>query len=348
MTNQPNQRRRGRPSRASIHDRLETEVVALREVGGLPAPAEAEEIWQDIWFHEAHHSTAIEGNTLVLKQVEALLARGETVGNKELKEYLEVQGYANAAKWVYEQARSRRESGTPLLTLQEVRQVHYEAMTPVWGVAPHPNATDEEGPGNFRKHDIHPFASKMRPPTHPLVPAEIRSWLDRANRLQEGQGFICERIAEIHSAFERVHPFIDGNGRTGRLLMNLLLVRLGYPPAVIQKRERPAYLRALARSDRGEHGPLGERIARAVLDNLMRFVLPAVAGSVKLVPLEALADDDLKVTGLRQAAERGRLRAARDDMGNWRSSRRWVQDYKKSRFEGLRRPRGPRSGKRAT
>src|SRR6266508_3896663 len=247
MANQPSSRpRRGRPSRASIHERLEAEVAALGAVGGLPTPAKANKIWRDIWFHEAHHSTAIEGNTLVLKQVEALLARGETVGNKELKDYLEVQGYANAASWVYDQARTRQERGAPLLTLQEVRRIHYEAMTPVWAVAPHPDATAEESPGNFRMHDIHPFPSRMQPPTHPLIAAEMQGWLERVDRLRQANGFPCERIAEVHSAFERVHPFIDGNGRAGRLLMNLLLVRQGYPPAVIQKRERPAYLKALA------------------------------------------------------------------------------------------------------
>lgn len=344
--NQPNApARRGRPSRASIHERLQTEVAALDAAGGLPSPAKANKIWRDIWFHEAHHSTAIEGNTLVLKQVEALLARGETVGKKELKEYLEVQGYAAAARWVYGQARSRHDTGARLLTLQEVRRVHYEAMTPVWTVAPHPDATPEESPGNFRTHDIEPFPSKMLPPTHPLIAAELRGWLERASRIPRMDHFLCEHLAEAHSAFERIHPFIDGNGRTGRLLMNLMLVRLGYPPAVIQKRERPAYRKALARSDRGEHAPLGEQIARAVLDSLMRFLLPAMAGRVKLVALEALADRDTSVAALRQAAERGRLRAVKEDSAIWRSSRRWVDDYKKSRYAGLKRPRGPR-GKR--
>jgi hypothetical protein len=70
-------------------------------MGGLPNPLEASEIWRGIWFEEAHHSTAIEGNTLVRKQVEVLLAEGRAVGEKQLKEYLEVKGYADAADWVY-------------------------------------------------------------------------------------------------------------------------------------------------------------------------------------------------------------------------------------------------------
>jgi hypothetical protein len=85
-----------------VYDRLRVQIGELRErLGGLPSPVEAEGIWRGIWLEEAHHSTAIEGNTLVLKQVEALLAEGRAVGNKELGEYLEVRGYANAADWVY-------------------------------------------------------------------------------------------------------------------------------------------------------------------------------------------------------------------------------------------------------
>jgi hypothetical protein len=75
---------RGRPSRASIHQRLAVEVDELRKrFGGLPSPDEAEGIWAEIWYSEAHSSTAIEGNTLVLKEVEALLRDNRVVGHKE-------------------------------------------------------------------------------------------------------------------------------------------------------------------------------------------------------------------------------------------------------------------------
>src|SRR6476661_8354349 len=94
--------RRGRPPRSAIYERLQVQIGELRDrLGGLPTPAEAKGIWRDIWLEEAHHSTAIEGNTLVLKQVEALLSEGRAVGSKELREYMEVRGYANAADWVY-------------------------------------------------------------------------------------------------------------------------------------------------------------------------------------------------------------------------------------------------------
>ena len=332
---------RGRPSRQAIHHRLAFAVEELRtRLGGLPSPEEAEGIWTEIWHNEAHNSTALEGNTLVPREVEALLNEGRAVGDKELKDYLEVKGYADAARWVYGHALGPgRWTSGELLTLTEVRQVHRLAMTPVWEVAPDPDAFDGESPGNWRQHDIRPFSQGMTPPAHPQVPALVRDWVDEAGGLPRGSSPIAEAIARHHSAFERIHPFLDGNGRVGRLLTNLVLVRLGYPPATIQKRERGRYLDALAQADRGDPGPLGELLARAVLDNLTRFVLPAVAGPAKLVPLEALASKDLSVIALRNAARRGRLKAIRASDGSWRSSRHWVDEYRKSRYAGLREPR---------
>lgn len=136
-----------------------------------------------------------------------------------------------------------------------------------------------------------------------------------------------------HSEFERIHPFLDGNGRTGRLVQNLLLLRLGYAPAIIYLRDRTRYLRALRAADDGDPGPLGELLARSVLNNLYRFVVPAVAGPKRLVPLAALTDNDLTEGALRVAANRGRLRAQKGDDGQWRSTRAWVDDYKAKRHQ---------------
>ena len=78
--------RRGRPPREDVYTRLHVQINELWDrMGGLPSPVEAADIWRGIWFEEAHHSTAIEGNTLVLKQVEVLLAEGRAVGEKDLR-----------------------------------------------------------------------------------------------------------------------------------------------------------------------------------------------------------------------------------------------------------------------
>jgi len=315
---------------------LRVQIGELREkLGGLPSPEEAEGIWRGIWLEEAHHSTAIEGNTLVLKQVEQLLAEGRAVGNKELSEYLEVRGYADAATWVYGHGiRPGDWQDGDLISLAEVREIHSLAMTPVWDVAPHPQATPRERPGSFREHDIEPFPGGMRPPEWTDVPVLARDWIADAQTLPaEDESAIIEALAGLHARFEQVHPFLDGNGRTGRLILNLLLVRLGYPPAIIYKGDRARYLAALRHADQGDPGPLGEFLARAVLDNLYKFVVPAIAGPARLVPLPALATDLLSANALRVAASRGRLKAAKAADGTWRSSTAWVEEYVSSRYK---------------
>lgn len=287
---------RGRPSRESVYHRLDTQIAELwQRMGGLPSPLEAADIWKGIWFEEAHHSTAIEGNTLVLKQVEQLLAEGRAVGNKELTEYLEVRGYADAAEWVYGQA-----------------------------------------PGSFREHDIHPFPGGMTLPAHPLVGSRVQDWIERARALRARTPDFAEAMATSHSEFERIHPFIDGNGRTGRLVLNLLLVRLGYPPAIIYEHQRATYLRALRKADAGEPGLLAEFLARAVMDNLYKFVVPAIAGPARLMPLAALGTETVSQDALRTAAARGSLQATKGPDGQWRSCRTWVDEYVATRHRRRR------------
>ena len=325
----------GRPTHREVYERLQVQVEELRDNrGGLPLPEEAADIWRGLWYEEAHHSTALEGNTLVLKQVERLLAEGRAVGNKDLNDYLEVKGYGDAAEWVYSQALHPLGLGQhqQIVTLTEVREIHRVALAPVWEVSPHPNATQAETPGSYRQHDIHPFPEGMTPISWPLVNAEMTEWARDVNSLDPAVLTFPEAVASAHCRFEQIHPFLDGNGRTGRLVLNLVLVRLGFPPAIIYKRDRDRYLRALRRADDGVPAPLGAMIARAVLDSLYRFVLPAVAGPARLVPLEALASTEASEVALRGAASRGRLQATRGSDGRWRSSRRWVDEYLASRY----------------
>ena len=109
----------------------------------------------------------------------------------------------------------------------------------------------------------------MTPPPWTDMPALVNDWIDDIQILVGADEVaFAEACASLHARFEQIHPFLDGNGRAGRLVLNLLLVRLGYPPAIIYKGERSRYLAALRRADQGDVGPLGEFLARAILDNL--------------------------------------------------------------------------------
>jgi len=105
-------------------------------------------------------------------------------------------------------------------------------------------------------------------------------------------------------------------------------VRLGYPSAIIFTNERTKYLSAMRKADAGDLGPMGELIACSVTNNLSRFVIPAVVGPARLVPLASLANKKpgLTANALRVAAIRGRLRAQKSAQGTWLSSKNWVQE----------------------
>jgi fido (protein-threonine AMPylation protein) len=333
--------RRGRTPRKAVYARFAGTIESLENYGGLPTPDEAKGLWDDFWFLEAHHSTAIEGNTLVLKEVEKLLEEGRAVGSKELRDYLEVLGYGEAADWVYRQAivPDTWVHGE-LVSLAEVRYIHKLAMSRIWDVYPHPSAHHTEAPGGFREHDIRPFSGGMIPPTHPLIPSEISTWIDTVNEfggdVNTGRitlGDAPEKIAFVHKEFERIHPFLDGNGRTGRLLLNLILLRLGWPPAIVFKNQRSKYIDALDKADNGDCGPLAELLCRAVIDSA-HHLIPSIAGPIKLVPLEALADAEFSLSALKKAAVRGRLEVIKGDDGRYLSSRAAVQRYKESKFKG--------------
>lgn len=343
---------RGRPSRATQYARLDSAITQLRQrLGGLPSPAASPgtgspdaspdagppNAWPDLWHLESHHSTALAGNSLLLREVEVLLEKGRAVGGKPLRDYLEVQGYGAAARWVHEQASPDGQRPQRLISVEEIRLIHSLAMSLAWQVAPHPDATAREAPGMFREHDLPPSGTGMTPPGWQQVPGRVRDWAEQVNAVagqlagQGGGGPLPEDLARLHASFAEARPFIDGNGRAGRLALNVIAVRLGYPPAIVVRAQRAAYLAALQAAGDGDYGPLGEIVARALNDSVSRFLIPSLAGPARLVPLATLAGHGFSLSALRQAAQRGRLDAVQGPDGIWLASRAAVEAYRRAR-----------------
>jgi len=116
-------------------------------------------------------------------------------------------------------------------------------------------------------------------------------------------------------------------------VLNLILVRLGFPPAIILKQRRISYLKALDKADKGDVLPLAEIIARAVIDNVNRFITPVKANFYSKVALNSLETKEISYSTLRQAATRGRLNATIGSDGIWYSSKRAVQTYLKEKYQ---------------
>lgn len=323
-------RGRGRPSLQEVLALLDEEVALLKEhLGGLPRAVEADEILHAIWLDDVHNSTAIEGNTMTKAQVADLVERGRA--SARLVENLEVKGYADAADWVYRYAPDYDH-----VPVSVVSEAHKLAVKLAWDLEP-PATRDQ--PGAWRKAPVTVGSVKVSVPA--AIPADLDAWSQSTRKLDDKHPVVHAAIH--HAWFERIHPFTDGNGRVGRLLLNFMLLQRGYPPAVIPKAQRPRYLRGLELADDGNPNLLAEVIARAVSGTLTRFLIPNLAGAAKLVPLSALAaQGPYSLAYLRLLVFSGKLRAVQD--GRLRlSSKKWLDDY-----TATRDPRGgqPRRAKR--
>lgn len=233
-----------------------------------------------------------------------------------LVETMEVEGYARAADWVYRQANDYE--GVPIAVVSEVHKI---AVDLAWKIEP---PVTRDAPGNWRRGPVRVRTVQTTVPA--AIAADLGEWSEStANRSDDTHAII--HAAVHHAWFERIHPFIDGNGRVGRLLLNFMLVQHGYPPAIILASDRRRYLQALGTADSGNPNPLAEVIARAVSWTLNRFLIPKLAGEAKLVPLSALAAQSrYSPVYLRRRVLEGKLKAIRD--GHlWLSSRAWLADY---------------------
>lgn len=327
----------GRPSREQVFKSLDQARNDLVIIGGLPEPTVFQDVWADIWVEETHNSTAIEGNTLRRRQIQLLLEDGVVSGSAhELKEWLEAKAYGEAARFAYHRAFEGRYDGRGLIAETDIRRIHHITVESVWVHFPPEGLRRDEKPGGYRTGDIEPLRNGLTPPAKSLIPSLVSDWLEEANSDPPEDCHLIEHLAALHANFERIHPFPDGNGRAGRLILSLLLVGHGYPPAIVYKAERKRYLRALQRADEDDPSSLGELLARSVRDGIHRFLVPSLAGPLSVVPLAGLADDDLSQAALVAAAQRERLKANKYG-GNWYSTRKWVDEYKKSRRRGSRR-----------
>ena len=194
-----------------------------------------------------YNSNAIEGNSLTLLETKVVL-EGITVGGKTLREHLEVTNHREAIHHVEELVKRQ----APLSEAQ-VKSIHHLVL----------KAIRDQDAGVYRKEQVYiAGASHEPPPPKDLAAAmqELIAWHGR-----EAAGLHpVERAAWVHAGFVKIHPFVDGNGRTSRLLMNLELMKSGYPPAVLPVEERLEYYSALdAWCAAGDRQPFIAFVARA-------------------------------------------------------------------------------------
>ena len=174
-----------------------------------------------------YHSNAIEGNTLTLRETKVVL-EGITVGGKSLREHFEATNHRDAILYV-EDIVARNEA----LTEWQIKNIHSLVLKGI----------DDGEAGRYRRENVAITGASTTPPSFLHLDDEMRAlidWHQRADTMPP-----VARAAELHTRFVKIHPFVDGNGRTARLIMNFELMKVGYPPAVIRKEDRLAYYDAL-------------------------------------------------------------------------------------------------------
>ncbi|SBP87503.1 Fic family protein [Thiomonas delicata] len=243
-------------SLAALLKLIDTRKAQLDALRPLP-PATVASLHDKLALEWTYNSNAIEGNTLTLRETQVVL-EGITVGGKSLREHLEAINHQEAIGAVESLIQSGKQ-----MTEWDVRGIHQIVLK---GIAP-------EHAGRYRTENVAIVGASHTPPAAVQVPermTELIRWLDSPP--SHGLHPVA-RAAEFHTRFVEIHPFVDGNGRTGRLLMNAVLMQEGYPPAVIRAENRPAYYEALDRACvTKDYGDITRLVAQETLRSLDSYL----------------------------------------------------------------------------
>ncbi|WP_010236908.1 Fic family protein [Clostridium arbusti] len=210
-----------------------------------------------------YNSNAIEGNTLTITETKVILEDGITIGKgKSLREHLEVINHKEAIDYIEDIVNKNIDINESV-----IKNLHYIILKSI----------DNENAGKYRNVNVLISGSKHRPPEHFLISekmGKLIKWYDvNKNKLEP-----IMLAAEFHHKFTYIHPFTDGNGRCGRLLMNLILMRNGYTITVIKMQDRESYMNALEKASTENDLEAFINIVASAVDRSLDTYLYVVTG----------------------------------------------------------------------
>lgn len=191
-------------------------------------PHTLKSLQEKIALEWTYHSNAIEGNTLTLKETKVAL-EGITIGGKSVKEHLEAINHNKAVQYLYQIIKNKEN-----ISEWQIKQIHTLILKNI----------DQKNAGSYRKENVLIAGAEYTPPDYITVLDKmkilVQNYKEKWSKLHP-----VERSAKLHIEFVKIHPFVDGNGRTARLIQNLELMKKGFPPIVIKKENRLEYYNAL-------------------------------------------------------------------------------------------------------
>lgn len=214
---------------------------------------ELERINEEFVVEYTYNSNAIEGNTLTLRETELVL-RGLTIDKKPLKDHMEAVGHKEAFDYIVDLVKDKVE-----LSEYIIKQIHYLVL-----------ADKPQDRGVYRRVPVTIMGAKHTPVQPYLIEPKLQKLLDW---FKNSNNDFISKLARFHIEFEGIHPFIDGNGRTGRLLVNLELMKLGYPPIDIKFTDRMAYYDAFdAYHVKHDLKPMANLFGKYLLERLTKYI----------------------------------------------------------------------------
>ena len=201
-------------------DTLKEELRTLRPL----SKAELQRLREEFVIETTYNSNAIEGNTLTLRETALILQEGITIAEKPLRDQLDIIGFKDAFDYIIDIA-----SHPVPLTEEVIKTIHSLVLM-----------GDRENRGKYRNVPVRFMGALHNPPQPYMIQPALEQLLQHYEEWKT-QRHPLEAISLFHLEFESIHPFIDGNGRTGRLLLNLELIKAGYLPIDIKFTDRRAY-----------------------------------------------------------------------------------------------------------
>jgi Fic family protein len=245
----------------------------------------------------AHTSNAIEGNTLSRRETERAITENLTGGAKPLKDYIEAKNHSAAFEFILD-AIARGAPADENLALA----IHRRILTGI----------DDENAGRLRNVRVRISGSRVILPNYMKVPelmSEFGKWL----RTAKPDG--AHKAIEAHFRLVSIHPFVDGNGRTGRLIMNMMLLRSGFAPIIIRKIDRRRYLAALEKYQLSGDGAQYEKFMLGALSRSLSTAIDLLDKDApdpkKMLTIAKFADlADLPVSTIRWWVSEGKIKPA--------------------------------------
>ncbi len=232
---------------------LKRKLAELNALRPLPLVA-VKKLREHFQIEMTYNSNAIEGNSLTLKETFLVINEGMTVKGKPLKDHLEAKDHVAALQYLYDVVDKDKQHTA---SEQFIRTLHQLVV----------QETDKEWAGRYRNGNVFIGGASHSPPEAFEISAlmnEAIQWLKGHHKKMHA----VELAALFHHKLVYIHPFFDGNGRTARLAMNLLLMRAGYPLVIILKNDRKKYYRVLSEADKNNYEPLVRFMAQTTLRSL--------------------------------------------------------------------------------